>query len=126
MRPSRLSFHPALTSRWIRFVSVVLCHTLLSPCIAAIPDRTATKLAREVDQRNGWLSQPLPTPTPADGKREVTTGPYIPPALRTDHADRRAKGKDGKRVEAPPAKRGAPAQNLPDLAESRKIRKSPI
>src|SRR5438128_2809698 len=126
MRSSRFSLDPALNSRRIRFVSVVLCYALLSPCIAAIPDRTATKLAHDVDQRNGWLSHPLPTPTPADGKREVTIGPYIPPALRTDHAERRANGKDGKHVEAPPAKRGAPVQNLPDLADSRKIRKSPI
>src|SRR5713226_7170317 len=52
-----------------------------------------------------------PTPTPADGQRQISTGPYVPPALRLDNATRRANGTEGRRVNAPPINRGVPAAN---------------
>lgn len=74
------------------------------------------------------LDQPIPLPTPSygnNGNGGQAGGPYVPPALRTDNDGRRAHGKDGKRVEAPATKSGAPLGNLPDLTQSRKNRKSP-
>jgi len=73
----------------------------------------------------GW-SLVLPTPTPTDGSRQITRGPYVPPALRNDNGDRRANGRTGKQVAPLAAKRVAPASNLPNLTESRKTRTSPI
>jgi RHS repeat-associated protein len=49
-----------------------------------------------------------------------------PPALRPDNSERRANGKDGSHVPAPPGLSGAPLANLPNLDQSRKVRTSPI
>ncbi|MFN2533002.1 MAG: S8 family serine peptidase [Pyrinomonadaceae bacterium] len=50
---------------------------------------------------------------------------YVPPALRPDNSGSRGYGVDGLRVTSPPTVEGAPLVNLPDLAQSRKVRTSP-
>jgi YD repeat-containing protein len=76
-----------------------------------------------------WLTAAVPTPQPtstrADGVRRITPGPYVPPALRADNGERRANGKEGKLVDVPQMRQGAPLSNLPALAKSRKKRKTP-
>src|SRR5690242_8147923 len=52
------------------------------------------------------FSTPLPTATPVDGARQLTVGPYVPPALRTDNLERRGVGIQGRRAQAAPVKLG--------------------
>src|SRR5712691_6451644 len=118
------SHNRSVSSGRIRFVSFVLCYSLVSPSFAAIHFRNAANGLRANEPVRVLPNQPLPTPTPEDGKRQLSAGPYVPPALRTDNAERRASGKQGMRVEAPETKVGAPAPNLPNLDESRKTRES--
>jgi RHS repeat-associated protein len=126
MKCRSLSSRRSTSSRSIRILTLVLCYALVSPCFAGLAFSIGTNNTRMKDRVNGWSYQPLPTPTPTDGVRQLTPGPYVPPALRTDKGERRAKGREGRRVEEPPVKRGSPALNLPDLGESRKTRKSPV
>jgi RHS repeat-associated protein len=110
---------------WIRFISFGLCYTLVSPCFAGLAFGTGVDFTRTREGVPGWALA-LPTPTPTDGSRQITRGPYVPPALRNDNGDRRANGRTGKQVAPLAAKRVAPASNLPNLTESRKTRTSPI
>lgn len=127
MRHRHFSFQISLSLVWIRFVSFVLCYTLVSPCMVVMSLRTSASASAGKQSIARFLpNQPSPTPTPADGEHQMSSGPYVPPALRTDNSERRANGKEGKRVEPLPVKRGVPGLNLPDLGESRKTRKSPV
>src|SRR5205823_12790730 len=126
MRRPEFSCHLTMPPGWIQLVSLVLCCSLVSPCLAAMPLRTDAGMLHEKELSYIPSQQTRPARTPADGQRQISSGPYVPAALRPDNAERRAKGKDGKRVQAPPIKRGAPALNLPDLSQSRKIRKSAV
>ncbi|HYX29184.1 MAG TPA: RHS repeat-associated core domain-containing protein [Pyrinomonadaceae bacterium] len=83
----------------------------------------AAVLTSPVANLNAQVSRTTPQ---ADGKRIVSTGAYVPPALRTDSGARRANGVTGKIVTALAAKRSMPAGNLPNLSESRKIRSSSV
>src|SRR5882672_198104 len=119
------SHHRSVSSAHIRFVSFVLCYSLVSPGFAAMHFRYAVSGFRAKQPVRVLPNQPLPTPTPEDGKRQPSAGPYVPPALRADNAERRASGREGIRVEAPETSAGTPASNLPNLEESRKTEKSP-
>src|SRR5262249_47014229 len=70
-------------------------------------------------------SPPAPAPPYNNNPNQVTDGSNLPPELKNENDGRRAKGKDGKRDQAPAARSGAPVSHLPDLAKSRKTRKSP-
>ena len=82
-----------------------------------------------IDQVHGSPNQSSPVPTPNYGGNSSSNGQggnsNLPPTLRPDGQERRANGKDGLHVTAPNPIKGAPLANLPDLAQSRKIRKSP-
>jgi YD repeat-containing protein len=64
-------------------------------------------------------------PRRGNGEGQGGGRPYVPPALRDDHAHGRARGKEGRVVEAPETVEGAPGPGLPDLDESRRVRTSP-
>src|SRR2546430_13826905 len=102
----------------VHLMSLTLCWAVILPYFAVAPVR-ANSIVRSQDLGRS-------TPTPMDGKREITPGPYVPPALRTDNGERRANGRTGTQVAPLAAKRIAPASNLPNLTESRKTRTSPI
>jgi RHS repeat-associated protein len=125
MKRPFFSLHRLRVSGWIQFISFVLCYSLLAPGLALASIKTGNNA---LTTQQGWLTSalptPTPTPTPGDGVRRLTPGPYVPPALRGDNAERRANGKTGKLVDAPPIKQGAPLPDLPDLAESRSAGKS--
>src|SRR2546421_8917766 len=99
----------------VRLVGLTLCAAVVLPYFAVTP-LCANAIVQSQD-----LSR-----TSVDGKRQISSGPYVPPALRTDNGDRRANGRTGKQVAPLAANRVAPASNLPNLTESRKTRTSPI
>ncbi|HXL79253.1 MAG TPA: hypothetical protein VN951_00130, partial [Pyrinomonadaceae bacterium] len=126
MKRAFFSLHGLRGSGCIQFVSFVLCYTLLAPGFAVAHDKPDSNAMRDKVINHGGTAPALPTPTPADGVRQISAGPYVPPALRPDNAERRANGKEGKLAEAPQTRTGAPAPNLPDLEQSRQIRKSQV
>ncbi|HBB90011.1 MAG TPA: hypothetical protein DC047_20600 [Blastocatellia bacterium] len=128
MKRSLFSPHGLRLSGCIRFVSFVLCYSLLAPGFAVANSKTDRNSLFGKAAQRGELSSTVPTPTPTatptDGIRRNTPGPYVPPALRVDNGERRANGKEGKLVDVPQIRQGAPIANLPDLAQSRKKRKT--
>src|SRR5437868_2054690 len=102
---------------FFRLTSLILCSAFLSPCFAIAASGGTPGTSQDLSPTSG---------TSADGKRQITPGPYVPAALRTDNGERRANGRTGKQVAPLAAKLTAPASNLPNLTESRKTRVSPI
>lgn len=122
MRRIQFSVYRSWPLRCIQVVSLVVCWSLSLP---GLMRRSVIANSRD-EAVYGRTNRVMPTPTPADGVRQITRGPYVPPAQRPENARRRANGNEGKRVTPPPARRAAPALNLPNLEDSRNTRTSPV
>src|SRR5215471_331239 len=109
------SFKFRSRSLLIRILTLLVGYALVLPIFAGLSVTTATA------SRDQLAPTPVPSPSPApsDGRRQVTAGPYVPPALRTDNQRLRGIGVEGKVVDPLPVKGGAPMLHLPDLSTSR-------
>jgi RHS repeat-associated protein len=108
----------------VRILSLAVCHAVVVPVFGGWGRKAPP--APRIEQSPRPSPSPSPSPVTADGKRQLTAGPYVPAALRTNNQRIRGLGMEGKVVDPLPVKRGAPLMNLPDLSASRGIRQSPV